>query len=211
MSRPRVLQSQSPQRNGCGCCGCFGCLGVILALVALALAGVIFMLYVNLGVDRPSKSAVAAADPRTYQEARRKWDDFVKDGTIRGVSLTDREINAMLANAPELGFLGRGVSMISRDNGLEFQLSVPLRLVPFYTKYINGNIFLRPIVTGENIDLNVYSLNADGRPLDTASTQRFKSQVEPVLNAILTGANQFGGNRAIHEVRTQNGTIALLR
>jgi hypothetical protein len=176
----------------------------------LALAGVIFMLYVNLGVDRP-RPPVAAAEPQTYLEARKKWDDFARDGSVRVLTLSDREINAMLANAPELGFLGRGVSMISRDNGMEFQLSVPLRLVPFYTKYINGDIFLRPIVTGENVDLNVYSLNADGRPLDPASTQRFKSQVEPVLNAILTEANQFGGHRAIHEVRTQNGTVVLLR
>jgi hypothetical protein len=211
MSRPRVLQTQSAQRGGCGCCGCLGCLGTILVLMLLALAGVVFVLYVNLGVDRPSKPPVAVAEPQTYLEARKKWNDFVKDGSVRVLTLSDREINAMLANAPELGFLGRGVSMISRDNGMEFQLSVPLRLVPFYTKYINGDIFLRPIVTGENVDLNVYSLDAAGRPLDPASTQRFKSQVEPVLNAILTGANQFGGNRAIHEVRTQNGTVVLLR
>ena len=211
MSRARALQTQSPQRGGCGCCGCLGCLGATLLLLLLALAAVVFLLYVNLGADRPSRSAIAAADPQAYLLARKKWDDFAKDGSVRVLTLSDREINAILANAPELGFLGRGVTITSRENGLEFQLSVPLRVIPFYIKYINGDIFMRPIITGENVDLNVYNFDADGRPLDAASTQRFKAQVEPVLNAILTGANQFGGDRAIHEIRTQNGTVVFLR
>jgi hypothetical protein len=182
-----------------------------LVLLLLALGAVIFVVYLNLGVDQPSRPAVAAVDPHTYLSARKKWDSFDRDGSIRVLTLSDREINAILTNAPELGFLGRGVTMTSRENGMEFQMSIPLRIVPFYTKYLNGDIFMRPIVTGENVDLNVYSLNADGRSLDAVWTQRFKFQVEPVFNAILTGANQFKGNRAIHEVRTQNGSVVLLR
>ena len=180
-------------------------------VLLLALAALVIMLYTQAAGDRPARPPAVAANSQAYLAARKKWDNFANDGSVRVLTLSDAETNAILTSAPELAFLGQGVVLVSRDNGIEVQVSVPLKMIPFYTKYVNGDVFLRPIITGENVDLNVYSVDAAGRPLDASSLQRFKTQVEPVLNAILTGTNQFQGNRAIHEIRTQNGTIVLLR
>jgi len=180
-------------------------------VLGLAVIALVFLLYQSATSDRPSRAPSLVANPQIYVSARKKWDDFNRDSAIRALTLSDAEINSLLAKAPEIGFLAGGATVTSRENGIQLQLSVPVKIVPFYTKYINADVFLRPIVTGENVDLNVYGVDADGRPLDATSLQRFKSQAQPAINMILTGANQFGGPRAIHEIRLQSGSIVLLR
>ena len=203
--------SQPPQRSGCGCCGCLGCLGTVVLVLVLAVVALVFLLYQTAASDRPSRPPGLAANPQIYVSARKKWDDFNRDGSIRVLTLSDPEIDSLLAKSPELGFLAGGATVTSRENGIQLQLSVPVKIIPFYTKYINADVFLRPIITGENIDLNIYGVDAEGRPLDAASLQRFKSQAQPAINMILTGANQWEGPRAIHEIRLQNGSVVLLR
>ena len=203
--------SQPSQRSGCGCCGCLGCSGTVVLVLAIAAIALVFLLYQTATGDRPSRLPGLAATPQVYAPARKTWEDFNRESSVRTLILSDAEINTLLAKAPELGFLAGGATVTSRENGIQVQLSVPVKLVPFYTKYINADVFLRPIVTGENVTVNVYSVDADGHPLDAPSLQRFKSQAEPAINMILTGANQFGGTRAIHEIRLQNGSVVLMR
>ena len=203
--------SQPTQRSGCGCCGCLGCLGTVVLVLGLAVLALIYFSYQIATSDRPARPPSLAINPQVYVSARKKWDDFNRDSSVRALTLSDAEINSLLAKAPELGFLAGGATVTSRENGIQLQLSVPVKIVPFYTKYVNADVFLRPIVTGENVDLNVYGVDADGRPLDAASLERFKSQVQPAVNMILTGANQWEGPRAIHEIRLQSGSIVLLR
>ena len=203
--------SQPPQRSGCGCCGCLGCLGTVVLVLVLAVVALVFLLYQTATSDRPSRPPGLAANQQVYVSARKKWDDFNRDGSIRVLTLSDAEINSLLAKAPEFGLLAGGATVTSRENGIQLQLSVPVKIVPFYTKYINADVFLRPIVTGENIDLNIYGVDAEGRPLDAASLQRFKSQAQPAINMLLTGVNQWEGPRAIHEIRLENGSVVLLR
>jgi len=203
--------SQPSQRSGCGCCGCLGCLGSVVLVLVLAVVALVFLLYQTASADRPARPPALAVNQQVYASSRKKWDDFNRDGSVRTLVLSDAEINTLLAKSPEVGFLAGGATVTTRENGIQVQLSVPVKLVPFYTKYINADVFLRPIVTGENVTLNVYSVDADGHPLDASSLQRFKSQAEPPINMILTGANQFGGTRAIHEIRLQNGSVVLMR
>jgi hypothetical protein len=180
-------------------------------VLVLAVVALVFLLYQTATSDRPSRPPGLAANQQVYASARKKWDDFTRDSSIRVLTLSDPEINSLLAKAPELGFLAGGATVISRENGIQLQLSVPVKIIPFYTKYINADLFLRPIITGENIDLNIYGVDAEGRPLDAASLQRLKSQAQPAINMILTGTNQWEGPRAIHEIRLQNGSVVLLR
>ena len=203
--------SQPSQRSGCGCCGCLGCSGTVVLVLVIAVVALVFLLYQAATGDRPSRPPGLVTNPQVYPSARKKWEDFNRDSSVRTLILSDVEINTLLTKAPELGFLAGGATVTSRENGIQVQLSVPVKLVPFYTKYVNANVFLRPIVTGENVTLNVYSVDADGRPLDAPSLQRFKSQAEPAINMILTGVNEFGGTRAVHEIRLQNGSIVLMR
>ena len=203
--------SQPRQRSGCGCFGCLGCLGTLVLVLVLAVVALIFLLYQSAASDRPARPPNLAANPQVYVSARKKWDDFSRDSSVRALTLSDMEINSLLAKAPEFGFLAGGASVTTRENGIQLQLSVPVKIIPFYTKYINADVYLRPILTGENVDLNVYGVDADGRPLDAASLQRFRSQAQPVINMMLTGINQWEGPRALHEIRLQSGSIVLLR
>jgi hypothetical protein len=203
--------SQPPQRSGCGCCGCLGCLGTVVLVLLVAVVAGVFLLYQAATADRPSRQPVVVANPQAYVTARKKWDDFNRDGSVRSLILSDAELNSLLAKAPELRLLEGGATATSRENGIQLQLSVPVKIIPFYTKYINADVFLHPIITGANVNLNVYGVDADGHPLDAASIQRFKAQFEPAINNFLTATNQFQGNRALHEIRLQNGSIVLLR
>src|SRR6201984_3566752 len=158
--------SQPPQRSGCGCCGCLGCLGTGVFVLALAGAGLGFLLYKTPTGERPARLPVLAANQQVYVSARKKWDDFNRDSSIRVLTLSDAEINSLLAKAPEVGFLAGGATVTFPENGIQLQLSVPVKIIPFYTKYFNADVFLRPIITGENVDLNVYGVGGRGRPLE---------------------------------------------
>ena len=117
-------------------------------VLGLAVIGLVFLLYQTATSDRPSRAPSLVANPQIYVSARKKWDDFNRDSSIRALTLSDAEINSLLAKAPEIGFLAGGATVTSRENGIQLQLSVPVKIVPFYTKYINADVFLRPIVTG---------------------------------------------------------------
>src|SRR6202007_642715 len=103
--------SQPPQRSGCGCCGCLGCLGTVVLVLALAVVALVFLLYQTATSDRPARLPGLAANQQVYVSARKKWDDFNRDSSIRVLTLSDAEINSLLSKAPDLGFLAGGAGL----------------------------------------------------------------------------------------------------
>jgi hypothetical protein len=117
----------------------------------------------------------------------------------------------MLEDAPELAFLGKGVTIAFRENEAELRFRVPLHLFPFNTKYLNYEVFLRPMVSWGKVTVNVSRATSAGKPLDPITFRGFKEQVEPLLNQMLSWLNEMRQSRAIQSVRVQNGSILLER
>jgi hypothetical protein len=125
--------------------------------------------------------------------------------------LSEADVNAILEDAPELTFLGKGATIVLRENEAELRFRVPLHLLPLNTRYFNYEVFLRPIVSWGKVMVNVSRVTSAGKPLDPTTFRGFKEQVEPVLNEMLTWLNEIQQSRAIQSIRVQNGSILLER
>jgi hypothetical protein len=203
------------ERGGCGCCGMAGCVGALVLLIALGFllfsaARLTWNLY-SVASDQPLPAVRSAISPDGYSQARSKLNNFMGKADVRSVLLSEADVNALLADAPELAFLRKGVNAALRDNEAELRLRVPLQLVPFSTKYLNYEIFLRPIIAEGKVTVNVLRVTSGGQPLDPVSLRAFKDRVEPPLNQLLSGLNQVQLSRAVQNIRVQNGSVLLER
>jgi hypothetical protein len=206
---------ETRRQGGCGCCGTLGCAGALLLVVFLGVAvflgvRIAWNLYA-MASDQPLPVTHSTGSPAAYSQARGKLNNFMSHAEIRSVSLSEPEVNTMLADAPELGFLQNGASVLLRDNEGELRLRVPFHPIPFSMKYLNYEVFFRPIISDEKISVNVLRVTSGGKPLDPTALRAFKDQAEPFLNQLLTGLNEIQQSRAIQSVRVQNGSLLLER
>ena len=205
---------ETRRQGGCGCCGTWGCVGVLLLIILLGVTGfftvrVIWNLY-ETASDQPLPVSRSEVPPGAYSEARGKLNNFMSNAEIRSVSLSEAEVNALLEDAPELNFLAKGATIVLRENEAELRFRVPLKL-PFNTKYLNYEVFLRPIVSWGKVTVNVSRVTSAGKALDPTTFRGFKEQMEPFLNQVLSWLNEIRQAREIQSIRVQNGTMLLER
>ena len=199
------------RQGGCGCCGPVGCIAGLLLIIALSVAAFFAVRFVWNLSDQPLPATRSAVPPGAYPQARRKLNDFMGNAQIRSVSLSEADVNAMLEDAPELGFLGKGATVEFREDETELRFRVPLHLLPFNTKYLNYEVFLRPMISWGKVTVNVSRVTSGGKPLDPITLRGFKDQAEPFLNQLLSWLDEIQQSRAIQNVRVQNGSLLLER
>jgi hypothetical protein len=90
-------------------------------------------------------------------------------------------------------------------------LRIPFHLIPFSTKYLNYEVFLRPIISEEKVTLNLLRVTSAGKPLDPIALRSFHGQAEPSLNQVLSALNEIQQSRAIKGIRIQDGVLFLER
>ncbi len=223
-------------KRGCGCCGPVGCVSGLLLIIVLSVAAFFVVRFAWDLSDQPLPVNQNTVPPGAYPQVRHRLNDFMGNAEIRSVLLSEADINAMLEDAPELAFLGKGASIAFRENEAELRFRVPLHLFPFNTKYLNYEVFLRPIVSWGPLHLfpfntkylnyevflrpivswgkvtvNVSRVTSAGKPLDPITLRGFKEQVEPLLNQMLSWLNEMQQSRAIQSIRVQNGSMLLER
>ena|ERR1700732_574073 len=206
---------ETRRQGGCGCCGTWGGVGVLLLIILLGVTGfftvrIIWNLY-ETAADQPLPVSRSEVLPGAYSEARGKLNNFMSNPEIRSVSLSEAEVNALLEDAPELTFLAKGATIALRENEAELRFRVPLHLLLFNTKYLNYEVFLRPIVSWGKVTVNVSRVTSAGKALDPTTLRGFKEEVEPFLNQILSWLNETRQSREIQSIRVQNGSILLER
>jgi hypothetical protein len=206
---------ETRRQGGCGCCGTLGCAGALLLIVLLGVAGffvvrIAWNLYATAS-DQPLSVSRSAVPPGAYSQARGKLNSFMSNAEIRSVALSEAEVDALLEDAPELGFLAKGATIVLREDEAELRFRVPLQLLPFKTKYLNYEVFLRPIVSWGKVTVNVSRVTSTGKALDPTALRGFKEQLEPFLNQALSWLNEIQQSREIQSIRVQNGSMLLER
>ena len=197
-------------QRGCGCGGPVGCVSGLLLIIVLSVAAFFVVRFVWDLSDQPLPGNQSAVPPDAYPQVRQRLNDFMANAEIRSVLLSEADVNAMLEDAPELAFLGKGVTVAFRENEAELRFRVPLKL-PFKTKYLNYEVFLRPIVSWGKLTINVSRVTSAGQALDPTTFRGFKEQMEPFLNQVLSWLNQIRQSREIQSIRVQNGSMLLER
>jgi hypothetical protein len=203
------------RRGGCGCCGCL--FAFFLLLFALILVGLgLFYFSATNNVRRfaaagPVPSNAAAVNRQTYAAARQKFNRFFADPAVPNLTLSNAEVNALLTDSPELGILRRGTVVVLNQNSAEVSGSLPVDLPLLPRRYLNWAFQVRMAMRGKELDLDVSRIERDGKPLAAAETQQYQFVVVPLTEKLLSGLNQFQGNRSVHEVRIENGNLFLAR
>ena len=203
------------ERRGCGCCGVS--LVLVAAVCVLLLVGTGVVLFNiatklnNLSSSTPAVLPAVAGGSQSYSEARQKFDHFFSDPNERNLTLSEAEVNALLANAPELSVLNRGVVVELKENTAEVHCSVPVNLPFLSGKYLNYSFVVKPTVRGQDIELGVSRIDRDGKPLGDRELAEFQQQFLPSVDGALSRVNQLELDRSVRDVRVENGNLVLAR
>jgi hypothetical protein len=201
--------------GGCGCCGCL--FGTLLLLAVIFFLGSCFLYFTTtsaldrLAIRGPFPSEYTQFDRKTYTAARQKLDRFFADPAEHTLTLSNSEVNALLADSPELRILRRGVFAIFRQSAAEVYCSLPLN-VPFLPRrYLNYSFELRPLMRGGDVALGVSRIDRGGRPLAAAEFQNYQNVVVPQIEKLLSSINRLSPNGRLRDVRIENGNLVLVR
>jgi hypothetical protein len=187
---------------------------VVFVLLLVGTGVVLFNITTKLNSLSSSTPAVlpaVAGGSQSYSEARQKFDRFFSDTNERNLTLSEAEVNALLANAPELSILNRGVVVELKENTAEVHCSVPVNLPFLSGKYLNYNFVVRPSLRGQAVELQVSRIDRDGKPLGDRELSEFRQQFLPSIDQALSRANQLELDRSVRDVRIENSTLVLAR
>jgi hypothetical protein len=202
-------------RKGCGCCGCIPALLVVL--LALVLVGVGFCyFYAANNLTRTATTGRVLLPPtafnrQTYTTTRQKFDQFFSDPAERSLTLSSAEVNALLAESPEFRLFHRGIVVAFDHISAQVYSSVPLDLPFLPRRYLNWSFETRPSMHGEGLELDVSRFERDGKPMGAAEVRQYRVVIVPLIEKFLSSMNQMRGDRAVRDLRIENGNLVLGR
>ena len=184
-------------------------------MIALVVVGGGF-LYFNAAEKLNPASAHRVPSPamtfsrQTYSSARQKLDRFFADPAERDATFSNSEVNALLADAPELRVLRRGAVAVLNQNSAEVDCSVAVDLPVLPRRYLNCTLEIRPAMRAEELQLDVSRIEIEGKPVGAAGMHQYLFVVG-MIEKTLSGLNKFQGDRAVRDVRIENGNLVLSR
>jgi len=203
------------RRAGCGCCGCF--FSIILLLFLLVLFGVGFV-YFNAANNlnrvaggRLVPSSATAFNRQTYSLAREKFDHFFADPAEGNVTFSNAEVNALLADSPELRILRRGTAVVLNQTSAEVSCNLPLDIPLLPRRYLNCTFEIRPAMRGQELELEVSRIEKEGKPLRPEEIHQYRFVVVPLIERSLSSLNKIQGDRSVRDIRIENGNLILSR
>jgi hypothetical protein len=203
------------RRGGCGCCGFL--FSFLLFLFVLLLVGIAWFYWSAANqLDRLSSTAPVtlpstAADRQIYRQARQKVEHFFSDPSEPNMTLSSEELNALIAESPELRILNRGAVVTLNQNSAELYCSLPVNLPFLSRRFFNYTIYVRPSMRGENIELEVFRMDREGKPLGPNGLRQLQTVAVPLMDRILSTWNKLQFDRSVHDVRIENGNLVLAR
>ena len=203
------------RRGGCGCCGFLFSFFLFLLVLVLVGIGWFYWSAANqldrLSSTTPVTLPPTSGDRQIYREARQKADHFFSDSAERSMTLSSGELNALISESPELRILNRGTVVTLNQDTAELYCSLPVNLPFLSRRYFNYTIYIRPSMRGENIELEVFRMEREGRPLGPKELRQFQIVTVPLIERILSSWNKLQIDRSVRDVRIENGNLILAR
>ena len=203
------------RRGGCGCCGCLFSFLLFLLVLLLVGGGLFYFEAANqlsrLASTIPVPLPATASSRQVYNQARQKFEYFFANSGERSLILSDEELNAFLADSPELRILNRGAVVILNQNSAHVYCSLPMNL-PFQSRrYLNYTIHIRPSMRGEDFELNVFRVDREGKALGPTELRQLQIVAVPSIEKMLSIWNKLQMDRSVRDVRIENGNLILAR
>ncbi len=125
--------------------------------------------------------------------------------------MSNGELNAYLADAPELRILNRGLVVVLNQNSADAYCSLAVNLPFLSRRYFNYTLHVRPSMRGEDFELNVFRIDREGKTLGPTELRQFQIVAVRSIEKILSIWNKVQMDRSVREVRIENGNLILAR
>ena len=125
------------------------------------------------------------------------------------MTLSNAEVNALLAESPELRLFQHGVVVAFDHISAQVYCTVPLDLPFLPRRYLNCSFETRPSMHGEGLELDVSRIERDGKPLGAAEVRQYRVVIVPLIEKFLSSMNKIRGDRAVRDLRIENGNLVL--
>ena len=203
------------RRGGCGCCGFLFSFLLFLLVLLLVAAGLFYFKAADQ-VNRfastgPVPLPPSVASRQVYNVGRQRFEHFSADSGERSLTLSNAELNSILADAPELRFLNRGLAVTLNQNSAEVYCSLPVSLPFVSRKYFNCTMHLQPSMRGDEFQLNVSRIDRQGKVLGAAELRQFQLVAAPSIERMMSLWNKLQMDLAVRDVRIENGNLVLAR
>jgi hypothetical protein len=185
-----------------------------LALIVVGLGFFYFNATKNLSrvaATGPAALPATTFNRQTYTTARQKFNQFFADPAQRSVTLSNPEVNALLAESPELRVLSHATVVVLNQNSAEVYCHLPVELPLLPRRYLNCAFQVRPSMHGDEFDLDVSRIETEGKPLGAAEIRQYQTVVLPLIEKTLSSLNKIQGDRSVRDVRIENGNLVLAR
>lgn len=173
-----MAYQEEPKKRGCLFYGCFT--SVILLMLVIAAAGYGIWKARQYALDftdtKPLEFAALDVDQDTLSAISKKIETF-KNTVAQGqdaatLTLTDQEVNALLASSPNGKELARMVRVTFQDNRAVGMISLPLekmlsseKMTMVKGRYLNGSATLKISAQDGTLSLVIESLEVRGKSL----------------------------------------------
>jgi hypothetical protein len=127
------------------------------------------------------------------------------------LTLSNAELNTLLADSPDLRILHRGTVVILNQNSADVCCSIPVNLPFLSRRYLNYTIHARPSMRGEDFELNVFRIDREGKTLGPTELRQFQNVAVGSIEKMLSVWNKMQMDRSVHDVRVENGNLILAR
>lgn len=217
------VRDLEPPRNPVGCFlpGCVICLVLVLAVALVGFLAIrtvakrLNAFIAEYTESQPMNLPQVEIGPDELKSLQERWKKFSDDGTNTAtITLTAREINALLATDPGTRQMKDWFYVIVDGDTVRGQVSMPMESqfkVPFLRfkgRYLNGSAVFSVTMSNQMLRVTIQSLEVKGRPVPG----KFMEQLEGVDFAgdYYAGSNSSPRLR-IESVAVTNGTIVIKR
>ena len=182
--------TQTPKKRGCFFYGCLSLivvlfLGVLTAVVVAVYAtkklGAMAITYTDTAPVQLEKVEVAPAELNAIQQRLATFQQALENqGPAQELTLSAREINALIGNEPSLKALKDKLFVSIDGNRIRGQVSWPLddigKIKQLKGRYLNGEVAFRLSLENGRLGVYVDDLKVKGQPLPGALLAAFRGQ-----------------------------------
>ncbi|HMP84649.1 MAG TPA: hypothetical protein PKA41_18295 [Verrucomicrobiota bacterium] len=183
MSNPSHPQSEQKGRG----CMFYGCLSVVVLFVMACVLGFVAFRWVKNEIATFTDPApvelprvqMDAAELRALQDNVATFGQRLADGKSSGpLTLTERELNALIAEVPELKQMSQTMYLSLTNKQLRAQLSVPLDHIAFLARgrYFNGEVTFNVSLNNGLLVVNADQAGVHGKRLPDAFMKKLRRE-----------------------------------
>jgi hypothetical protein len=204
-------------RKGRGCMfyGCLTCVVLLLLACALAVAGAFWVknriyAFTDAAPKELPKVEMADAEFQALQQRLQTFGDAMeKKMRSEPLTLTEREINALLAKSPNMKDLADKVYVSLHDDQVKGQVSIPLNGLVWFGRgrYLNGEAAFNVSLENGVLIVTAQEIQVHGKPIPESVMSALRQ--ENLAKDAYKNPEHAEALRKLDSIHVQNDTVII--